>query len=305
MVYVFQKMAMMFFIVILGYIVGKVHKFDASQRHALSFVVINIALPAMILKGVFSGGELPFKDALTMLLVGSLVWVVLFLIVKVIPLGVRAKGSSKNMYEFMGIFTNNGFMGFPVIETILGAQGLLCAGLLNLPINVFVFSYGIYLLSGGKSINKKQYLKKLINPGIITAIVGILLYFSGIKMPAVPLDIIETLGAIPTPLSLLVLGITLSDFSLKEIFGDYKVYAFSLLKLVIIPVFCLFVMHFIIPNELMRNVLAITIALPPAATVIILSTLIGGDSNEAAKSVFVSTILSVITIPLFSYLLFI
>ncbi|MEG1478987.1 MAG: AEC family transporter, partial [Clostridiales bacterium] len=150
--YVFEKMGMMFFIVVLGYGIGKMHKFDNSQRQALSFIVVNVALPAMILKGVFSGGDLPIKDAVTMLLIGSAAWVILFLIVKIIPFGVRAKGHSKNMYEFMGIFTNNGFMGFPVIETILGAEGLLCAGLLNLPINLFVFSYGIFLLSGGKSL---------------------------------------------------------------------------------------------------------------------------------------------------------
>lgn len=305
MVYVFQKMAMMFFIVVLGFVIGKLHTFNDSQREALSFIVVKVTLPAMILKGVFSGGELPHSEALKMLLIGCAVWIALFFIVKIIPIGVGIKGQSKNMYEFMGIFTNNGFMGFPVVETILGAEGLLCAGLLNLPINLFVFSYGLYLLSGGKNIDKKEYIKKMINPGTVTAALGILLYFTGVEMPAVPMDIINTLGGVPTPLSLTILGITLSDYPLKEIFGDYKVYLFSLFKLVIIPVVCLFGMRFIIPNELMRNVIAVTIALPPAATVIILSNIIGGNSNEAAKSVFVSTILSVLTIPLFSYLLFI
>lgn len=303
---VIMKMCMLFVIMMIGYIGNKLGVIDEVGNKKYSSLVVNITAPALILASASdsnlsgSKSEALFVLALAIGMYGFLM--VASLLVRFL---FRIPKGNEGVYQFMTIFGNNAFMGIPVVEAIFG--NVFYASLFNLPNNILIYSFGGYLL-GKQQKNEtvktaKFTWKNICNPGVISATTALILFLMGLKFPTPITDTLNCVGAITTPLSMLVIGSSLANLSLRETFVNVRVYAFSLYKLVVLPVMVWFIGRLFIHSFLVLGVLVVISAMPCAAVTVMLCNEYDNDANLAARYVFVSTVLSVLTIPGLAYLL--
>ena len=203
---------------------------------------------------------------------------------------------NNKVYEAMYCFSNLGFMGIPVINAIYGASAIFYLSIFMIPFNVLVYSYGVVLLSEQK--RQKIDLKKIANPVVFAAAIALFLYFSGVKTPAVINETVALLGGITTPLAMVTIGSTLALIPLKDVFFDWRMYLFALGKLLLLPVITYVSFKWFIQNELLLGVMVVVSAMPVASNVTIICTEYGGDSHTVTKGTFITTVLSLVTIPI-------
>ena len=210
-------------------------------------------------------------------------------------------------YKYMIIFGNIGFMGFPVITAIFGAKALVYAVIMNIVFNLLVFSYGIKLITDGQENAGSFTWRKLINMPLISSALTLVLFFLHIKLPAVVNTALFTMGDATTPMAMLILGCTIAEMPLRELFDEWRVYVFTAIKLLLMPVLVFLLLH-LLPGfdagSLLGKVLVVLSSVPVATNATMLSIEYGGNNKLVAQGIFFSTIFSVLTIPLLVFILY-
>lgn len=304
---VIMKMCTLFVIMMTGYIGNKLGVLDDTGNKKYSSLVVNITAPALILASASDSNLTGSKsDALFVLLIACGMYAFLILVSLLDRWLFRLPKGRDGVYRFMTVFGNNAFMGIPVVEAVF--HNVFYAALFNLPNNILIYSYGGYLLSkDAKSTNggKRPVFswKNVCNPGVIAAVTALVMFLAGLRFPEPVTDTLNTVGAITTPLSMLVIGSSLASLPLKETFANVRVYVFSLYKLVVLPVIIWLIGRMFIDSFMVLGVLVIISAMPCAAVTVMLCNEYGNDAELAARYVFVSTVLSVITIPVLAFML--
>jgi hypothetical protein len=302
-------MAVLFILMAIGVVVGITKILTPEGNKMLSKIVLFIALPCTILSSVFeSEASITAADTVYFLLMSLLAFLVAFLIA--IP-AVHLLGgdkANKGINTFMSVFSNSGFMGFPVVIALFGVSSAYYVAMFNIPFNALVFSVGIFLISNKKTANDTRQLggfnpKLLINPTLIVALLAIPLALTGIRPPRIIIDAVRITGGITTPGAMLAIGATLTYVPLKTIFSEWRVIPVTLLKLVVIPIATWLVLRHVITNELMLGILVIISGMPTAVMASMFAIEYKGNERIAAAGVFLSTLLCGITVPLIVYLL--
>lgn len=294
---VWNVMLELVIIMALGYGLAFFGFLDKRFSDKLSWLVINISMPMLIIASVL-GKEGKLSDVLAYLGYGTAFYIIsmpiAFLCCKL--LFVRKK--NMGTYQFMLIFSNCSFMGYPIAAAVLGADSVFYMSIFNIPFNIFAFSYGIYLLASGSGNEVGFNPKKLINPGIISSIIAIIIYAYGFSLPSFIESTFSSVGELTTPLSMLVLGISLAQLPVSELFNEIRLYPISLIRLVGLPVLTYYVMSLLTNDIMMLGVATVTAAMPVASMTVMLTTLYGGNVKLASVGVFITTVLSVISVPL-------
>ena len=294
---VWNMMLELVIIMALGYGLAFFGFLDKRFSDKLSWLVVNISMPMLIIASVL-GKEGKLSDVLSYLGYGTAFYIIsmpiAFLCCKL--LFVRKK--NMGTYQFMLIFSNCSFMGYPIAAAVLGADSVFYMSIFNIPFNIFAFSYGIYLLARGSGNEVGFNPKKLINPGIISSIIAVIIYAYGFSLPSFIESTFSSVGGLTTPLSMLVLGISLAQLPVSELFNEIRLYPISLIRLVGLPVLTYYVMSLLTNDSMMLGVATVTAAMPVASMTVMLTTLYGGNVKLASVGVFITTVLSVISVPL-------
>lgn len=304
---VITKMCMLFVIMMTGYIGNKLGVLDDAGNKKYSSLVVNITAPALILASASDSSLAGSKsEALFVLAVAVGMYVFLITASLFVRFLLRIPKGEEGVFRFMTVFGNNAFMGIPVVEAVFG--NVFYAALFNLPNNILIYSYGGYLLDKRTSDGSEQKgvgfsWKNVCNPGVIAAVTALIMFLAGLRFPAPVTDTLNCVGAITTPLSMLVIGSSLANLSLKETFSNIRVYVFSIYKLIVLPVIIWLIGRLFIDSFMVLGVLVIISAMPCAAVTVMLCNEYGNDSGLAARYVFVSTVLSVVTIPVLAFLM--
>ena len=313
---IITQMALLFIIMAIGFVVGKTKMLTPDGNKLLTRIVLFIALPCTILNSVFENEiNLTIGDTLYFLLMALLTFAIAFAVS--IPVIYILGGEKKNrgLLNFMSVFSNCGFMGFPVVIAIMGLSSAYYVALFNIPFNVLVFSIGIFMISSGKkdatgdgvvsqNATLHRPLSQLINPVLIVALIAIPIALIGFKPPQIIADAIKITGNITTPGGMLVIGSTLAHMHFKSILSEWRIIPVTLLKLIVIPVVTWFILKNIISNEMLLGVLVLVSAMPSAAMASMLAIEYGGNEKTASAGVFLTTLLCGLTVPLLVYLLF-
>lgn len=302
---VLSTMLQLFFILVIGYAITKMGMMNEETSHKLSSFVVNITMPAIIIASVCSNlGQGDVKEVLNMFLAGAVTYLVLpvaaFLGCKLIGV----KKPEMGTYQFMIIFSNCTFMGYPVMEAIFGSRAIFLSSIFNLPFNLLAFSYGIFLIAKDGEEKADFQWKKLLNPGIISSILALLIYVLNIQLPSVLVDTMSMLGNVTTPLSMIVLGIFLAQVPLKKVFGELRIYPLTILRLLVLPIIGYFVLGLFTKDDMIIGIGTMTLAMPVASMTVMLSSQYKGKVQLASVGVFITTLCSVITIPFVAWLLF-
>lgn len=298
-----QQMIVLFILMLIGYFMRRTDKISDSTCKSMSWIVVNIANPAMILSGsVNSEKGIQGMELLITLGLAVALFAVLILISLVLPIGLQVSHQSYGVYRVMTIFSNIGFMGFPVISAVYGTDALLYASVFLIPFNLLIYTYGILALKTDHNKKDKLDLRKVLNVGVFSCILSIILSFVQIEMPTFVKTTVSTLSNLTAPLSMMVIGASMANIDIKKLFTDVKLLLFAGIKLIVIPVAGLFLLKLFIQDEMMLGVCMVMVATPVASMTAMLAQQYEGDYELASRGVALTTILSVVTMPIVSFI---
>lgn len=298
-----QQMIVLFIYMLLGYLCRKKGWLDDGAGDKISWIVVNIANPGLIISAAVNGErqiggyELLYITSVAVLLFATLIVVGLLL-----PILLRIPKAERGIFHSMSAFNNIGFMGFPIISAAYGSEALLYASVFVLPFNALIYTYGIARISGHGSTSKKLQLGKILNVGVYSCLISLVISVCQLSVPQFVKTAVAGLSDLTAPLSMMVIGMSLAKLDLKELFLDLQLLLFSVVKLLVIPVIGMLAVNHWIDSEMLRAVCMIMMATPAASITVMLAQQYNGDIKTASKGVALTTLLSVITIPIVSAL---
>ncbi|MBR3753097.1 MAG: AEC family transporter [Ruminiclostridium sp.] len=301
---VLEKMIMLVLLMLVGFGCAKAGWVDGEFSQKASRLVMNVFVVGLIVSSVvntepiMTNGELAVAVAsvfLVFFLGGILGWLAARLL--------RFQGRDRNVAWLSVFFMNNVFIGFPVVEALFGGEAIFCASLSNLPFNLLLYTVGVAYLQAGEGRGRVK-LREVFSIPLVATLLAIVLFLFQVPVPELVVDTCRTLGAATVPVSMIIVGISLSHVPIREALLDGKAYAVSLVKLILCPLVTWAVLRlFLDPGSLVFGVLVVIAACPSAAMITILSVRFGADDTLASKIKFLSTVLSAVTLPLMTYLL--
>ena len=298
----FVQMMVLFLLVIVGYICNRCKLMDEQFDRRLAALIINVTAPFIILSSVM-GDTLPKReDILPVLIAGTLSLLLMSLITFPITKLMRLTPDDSGVYKFMFVFGNINFIGFPVVGSLFGTEAIFYASVLTIPFNILVFLLGVLFITQGKSTAKFNW-RMFFSPCLSATYISILLVFFQVKVPYAIAQSCTLVGSITIPGSLLIIGSSLAAIPLASMFGSVKIYIMCLIKLLIVPA-GLYGLFLISPiDKKYADVLVILCAMPVASYGTMLCLKYGLNTKTIAQGTFMSTFLSVFSIPLLSILL--
>lgn len=297
----FNMMITMFILCTIGYIARKTNIIDNTFSKKLSTLIIKIAQPFLIISSVIKTDYSHEKLVLGLSIIG----IGLICHAALAVFGALYSKPIKNFNEskmtaYAIIFANCGFLGLPVIESVLGSDGLFCGAFFQVAFNLFLWSYGIMLLGRGREDIKLSPKKMIFNYGTLPCIIGVVLYALKpyFMLPAPVTESFDFIGSLCTPISQFIVGGLIATRPLLSLFKNFKLYLFSFAKLIVVPCIAIFVCKLLGLGEFMTQFIAIMTALPCATNSVMLGEMYDIEPEYAAQLVGITSILSVVTIPL-------
>lgn len=288
------QMLVVLFAMAMGYLADKLGYLDPATDTKLSNLVLNITTPALVLSTVMTGDELPVaSEILAILLVGVLFYAMEFLFVLAVPRLVGGTPLQIGVWRFSLFFANIAFIGYPVIEGLYGAEGLFFAVILALPFNLLAYTVGPLFVSGTFRISWKQF----VSPGVLAAVAALIIALGRIQVPQLVGDCAALVGQVTIPLSLIVLGSKLAHVPVNRIFSAWRMWVISAFRLLVLPAVLVFLLRMMGIEDLLLNVAVVQMAMPVAVNGTMLCLQFGGDSESMAQVTFLTTVLSIVTIP--------
>lgn len=303
-------MFILFLIMLVGLICKKEGLMNDAGSRVISGIVVNVANPALILSaGINKTETIEGKNLLLAVLLAAVVYVFLIVAAFIIPKVLRIKQSEVGTYRVMTVFSNIGFMGFPVISAVYGSDALLYASVFLIPYNVLIYTWGIMTMSAfnseGNNENTKREISwgKIFNIGVIACLLTIVFYLTKMPVPKPIESVVSHFSNLTAPLSMMVIGASMADMNFKKLFTDAKMLIFLAIKLLIMPVIGVLVIKCTGIDAKLVGVCLIMLATPVGSMTAMLAQQYDGDYELASRGVALSTILTVATMPILSMVL--
>lgn len=313
-----QQMIVMFLMMAVGYLCYKKQILTEEVSRKVSAIVVNVANPCMILSSALTDQQMQGKELVQTLAIVAMMYAFLLLVAQLLPGILHIQKESRGAYAAMTVFANIGFMGFPVLAAMYGNGALLYGAVFQIPFNILIYTYGVAVLTRkpgacaktevdvkesnneqqGKLQGTLEIVKKIFNIGVIASIAAMLLYFLQAPVPSFLQAFITNLGNLTAPLSMMIIGASLAQMPLKELFLDKKLLLFSLVKLLLLPAAWMIMVNRVAEQEILRGVCLVMMATPAGSMTAMLAQQYGGDYETASRGVALTTVLSVITMPL-------
>ncbi len=302
---VIQQMLVLLVMMLIGYIAFRLDWLDENACGKMSKIVVNVCNPCLMIYGVLGKeagleGSMLFQTILLVIVYFGL----LILISGPMAFVLRVKKGYYNLYRLMIIFSNIGFMGIPVISSIYGKESILLIAFYNLVYSLLIYTYGIQLASKsalterGESAKEKVQWSQLINPGVMSCVAAITIFAFGINVPDSVCTFFDYVGNAVVPLSMMLIGASVAQGGKKEFFLDKKMYAFTVIKMLAIPISAALLLRFLPWPAMVEGVFVLMLAMPVGSIVVMLAAERGADSLECTKGNLLTTLASIVTIPI-------
>lgn len=295
---VFNQVAELFLLMAVGYALSKFGAVDDTGAAQMTTILCYIVSPALIIFAF----QKPFSPSLlhSFLIVAAATAgaIILFTIVGHLVFNKKtvADPDKRNVLRFASAYSNSGFMGFPLLQAMAGSTGLFFGSAVNGVFNMLAWSHGRMLYSG--KMDKKSALKTLLNPNVAGVFVGAALFCFSITLPGPIYTTVKYISQMNTPLSMIIIGITVSKVPLRSIFNGKALWAGVAMRNVVLPFLLLFILYTI---GLRGNILLCTLipmACPAAGVTVIFAGLDGKDTAFPSRLMTLSTLASIVTMPL-------
>ena len=295
---IINKVISLFLIMIIGVYGNKRKIITPTINKGLTNILLEITLPCLVVSSFIFDMDDELKNNIIKCFIYSPIVFIITILISYIAL-FPIKSDKKIIMQFANVFSNCGFIGFPIIYSIFEGEGVIYASIFNMFFTILVWTYGILLFTG--KINIKEIKKVLVNPSVIAVYIGIVLFIFKIDIPEVITSTMDLVGAVTTPLSMIIVGVILSHISFKKYMSDWTVYYSSLLKLIITALALFMIFKILKIHSVLSNTMVLLTAMPTAAITSILAENLNKEREYATILVFISTVLSLVTFPLIAY----
>ncbi|MBE6921049.1 MAG: AEC family transporter [Ruminococcaceae bacterium] len=301
MLAMFEQVFILVTFCVIGYILCKVKLVKPDQSKVLSVVLIYILFPLMSFKtfsGQFTVAYLQEKGFLLLVSLGLIPVVVIM--AKLISRLLGGEPYERNVNEHSMSMANIGYMGYPLAEAVYGTAGMLDCMMFGLPMTMYINTVGYNMLTAGNG--QKSLLQKIFTPSMFGILTGCFVGITGLKLPNTVFEIAKMGSDCVAPISMMLTGMAISQFSIKELLCNKKVYVICAVRLALMPVLvwvlvklCGFTFA-LLPAVLLY-------AMPCGMNTIVFPKLVDKDCRLGAATVLISTIVSMVTIPICLYFL--
>lgn len=294
------QVGVLYILVAVGFICDKTHIYTEKASRLTNDLLFYIVTPAIIIQSFSSIENNPqnVKNLLMAFLGGTLLHIAGIIIS--LPFFRKGSPDSSRVYKYACIYGNVGYMALPLAQAVLGSEGVFfCSGVL-IPFNIFVFSHGIYLMTG-KSSEKTGFKPKwfVFNPGVISVILGLPLFLLSIKLPYIIMQPVSYISSLNTPLAMLMFGTYLAKTDLKFMFKRKEAYLVAVIKLILLPSVMLLIFKLVGMSGALITALIISASAPSANNTAMFAVKYERDTAAASQTIAIVSFISVITMPMF------
>ena len=296
----FVVMMTLFALVIVGFVAGKLGYLGGDFDRQLSRLVINITCPALILSSAMTGQLPDRRYILPLLAISVITYVLLTAVAFLLPRYLTRQQQDEGVVGFALMFGNVGFMGYPVVASIFGHEAVFYAAVLNVVNTFAVFTIGTVLVTGSSEVEGSRFQKKVLysTPMLAAYLTMAIVALEIDNIPAFVSQPLTMLGNITVPAALLIIGSSMSQLSLRTMLGNRTVYLTTLFRLVFLPVAVYYLTSLLGFSDFVVNINTLVIAMPVATYGTILCLKYGRDTTVITEVTFITTLLSMLTIPL-------
>lgn len=297
MTLVISQVAILFLFASIGFALAKAKLVNADHSKILSTLLVYVFLPTNLFKTFATNFNISYIKANYTLILLSVGVLAFLIFVSHFLSKILTKDKYKQaIYKYSLTIPNYGYMGYALTESIFGSAALLNVMMFGLPLSLYIYTYGYCILT-----KSELKLKKLINPVIIAILLGMVVGLSGITLPKPVSGFLTTAAAPMGVTSMLLSGITISQYKFKDMLSDRCNYIVSVLRLFVFPVAIAYILKTFVNSEAALVSLMIY-AMPCGLNTVVFPKLVGEDCRTGASLALISSLLSVISIPLCIYL---
>jgi len=292
---IIRQIVIMFILILVGFICAKAGMIDAHTNKKMSTLALKLINPMLII----SSYQVPYEARLVRNLLISFLLAVIAYIIQIVLgiLLIRKKNNPNYQIERLSmIFANGGYFGIPLIQGLYGAEGTMYLTAFITVFNLLLWTVGDAVMTG--KVNPHSMLKGILTPVTASIVIGLILLFCRIQLPELLMEPIRSIGAMNTPFAMIVAGSTLAGTSITACLKQKRTYWVLFLKMLLIPtavVLCLSLIPF---EENLVLIPIVTAACPIAAACPMFAVLYDKDAAYSSQIFAVSTLLSIVTIPL-------
>jgi hypothetical protein len=300
-----NQMLVLLAMMLAGYFIYAKKWITNEGAASLSKIVVNVMNPLLIINSVL-GDNSQMEVSKLWVNFGMILFyfVVVIAFSYVLVLILRPAKNLRNIYLLMATFSNLGFMGIPVARSLYGDEAVLYVAFYLLVYNILVYTYGLTLTHDGtkpKTKEKQSFtglMRRIINPGLVAALIAFAIMIFGIKVPTFVSGFCDYMGNATIPISMMVIGFSIARADLKSYVKDIRIYAFTLLRMVLLPIVFAIILKQLPIDPVVSGVFVLELAMPIGSIIGMIVQEAGEDPDYCMKGTTITTLLSVLTIPL-------
>ncbi len=303
---VLNQIFVLFSLILVGYVVKKLKIVNDDFQAGIAPLVMNVTLPAFILSSMtFEFSVETLKSSGILIAISFGLYGVAFILSKLYSNIFKNEDKQRAVLEYAIMFSNTGYMGYPVVAQLFGQKGVFYAAIYNLSFTILIWTYGVDLLSGKQSetMSIKNRLIALINPGLIAVLIGFSMFLLGLTFPKPIYSILDIIGSTTTPLSMMFIGFILTEIKPSTAIKNRQLWAISAIRLVIMPALAYFILFVLGFTGLVLYIPVVIVAMPVAVNVAIFASRYQSDYHLGSLLIFASTLFSIITVPILMLLI--
>ncbi len=289
------QVAILYLIVLVGFICDKVKLFTEATAKATINLLLYIITPCIIIDSFLKMEYSPARAKKFFLALGLMILLHVIAIVLNLPFFRKSGGPHNPIYKYASIYGNVGFMALPLAKAVLGAKGVFYCSSGLIAFNIITFTHGVRVMAGKDY--QFDWKKLFINPGVIGVAIGLPLFLLDVQVPTVIAQPISLIAGLNTAVAMLIFGTYLANTDLKTMFFAKGIYLVALLKLIVLPVSCILLFKLMGIQGSLLVACAISASVPSGNNTCMFSSKYGLDVGMASKTVALVSVFSIVTMP--------
>lgn len=295
-----QQVAVLFILIFSGFICVKIGVIKMEGKKAFSDLLLYLVTPAMVINSYMTEFDINvLANLLETLKLGTIL--LLAGIAVTMLLSIRIKDGNCPIMRFACMFSNAAYMGFPLIQALFGQEGLLYTSVFFTAFNILLWTIGYGIVS--KKVHIKEILRSILTtPVIISVVIGLFIYLGRIPVPNIIKQPISYIAGINTPLSMIITGMIIAGCDVKKLLRNRLLIFIIAVRMFVIPALCLGLFMLFNVHGMIASIVLLLESCPSAAITTVFAVQFKYDEDLAAGAVVITTLLSIITLPLCAYL---
>ncbi len=280
---------------LVGVIINRFKFMHAQTSNDLTNILLYVVSPCLIINAFEQDYSSSRIKQFILVAIGILFFYVIAIIVSKLVFGRLKNENLRRITQYGSVYSNAGFMGIPLISALFGSTGVFFAVVSLAGFNIFSWTHGVSLFRSDERIDYKQVL---LNPNLIAIVVGLIMFLISFRLPGTLNEVVKYVGSINTPLSMIVIGNSLANIKLSRDMLDKNIGLTLILRNLLFPIMMVFLLKILGVTGIAYYTTIIMTACPVAGIVVLFTLQAHGDAGPAISLMSISTILSLITIPL-------